>query len=152
MQGSGQKSGRIAALDLGEVRTGVAISDVGTTLARPLEVVPSVRLDEYLNEVLQREGITEVVVGVPKTLGGEIGFQARRVLERVEALKARFPEVRFIERDERFTTKLAVAGVVAGTGSGKKKRGRNRERNRERVDHLAAARLLQEHLDSRRVS
>ena len=141
MRSSGQKSGRIAALDLGEVRTGIAISDTGAVLARPLEVVPSGQLDEYLRGILQEEGITEVVVGVPKTLGGEIGFQARRVLERIETLKAQFPAVRFVQRDERLTTRLAVTG----TGTGKKKR----SKTRERVDHLAAARLLQEHLDAR---
>lgn len=137
MRGSDQKSGRIVALDLGEVRTGVAISDTGATLARPLEVVPSGELDEYLRGIFEKEGISEVVVGVPMTMGGEIGFQARRILERLEALRTEFPAVRFIERDERMTTKLAV------TVSGKKKRGKARER----VDHLAAARILQEHLD-----
>lgn len=144
MQGSEEKSGRIVALDLGEVRTGVAISDTGATLARPVEVVPSGQLDEYLRAIVDEEGITTMVVGVPKTLSGEIGFQARRVLERLEALRAEFPMVRFIERDERLTTRLAVAGVSAG----KKKRGKARER----VDHLAAARILQEHLDSRNSS
>lgn len=139
MRGSDQKSGRIAALDLGEIRTGVAISDTGATLARPLEVVPSDQLDEYLRAIFEEEEISEVVVGVPKTLGGEIGFQARRVLVRIEALRAEFPATRFIERDERMTTKLAVAGP------GRKKRGKTRER----VDHLAAARMLQEHLDIR---
>ena len=140
LAGSGQKSGRIAALDLGEVRTGVAVSDTGATLARPLKVVPSGQLDDYLHEFLQREEISEVVVGVPKTLGGEVGFQARRVLGRIEGLKDRFPRVQFVERDERLTTRLAVAG----SATGKKRRGKTRER----VDHLAAARLLQEHLDA----
>ncbi|CAN5896442.1 Holliday junction resolvase RuvX [soil metagenome] len=139
MQGAEYKSGRIAALDLGEVRTGVAVSDPGATLARPLEVVPSGQLDEYLRGIIDSESISEVVVGVPRTLKGEIGFQARRVTERIEALKAEFPAVRFIEWDERMTTRLAVAG------QGRKKRGKNREP----VDHIAAARLLQEHLDTR---
>ena len=118
----------------------MAISDPGATLARPLEVVPSGQLDEYLRSILEEEGVVEVVVGVPKTLGGEIGFQARRVLERIEALRMQFPSVRFVESDERLTTKLAVSGAKMG----KKKRGKTRER----VDHLAAARILQEHLDA----
>lgn len=142
MQRLGEKSGPIVALDLGEVRTGVAISDSGATLARPLEVVPSGKLDDYLRGVFGREGISEVVVGIPKTLGGEIGFQARRTLEKIEALRAEFPSVSFIERDERMTTRMAVAGP------GKKKRGKSRGS----VDHFAAAIMLQEHLDSREES
>lgn len=110
-------------------------------LARPVEVVPSDQLDEYIQAAFVEEEITEVVVGVPKTLSGEIGFQARRVRNRIEALRARFPTVRFIERDERLTTRLAVAGT------GRKRKSRGGER--QRVDHLAAARLLQEHLDAR---
>lgn len=117
----------------------MAVSDPGAALARPLEVVSSGQLEEYLEKLLTEEEISEVVVGVPKTLGGEIGFQARRVLERIEGLRVRFPAVRFVERDERLTTRLA--------GGGREKRGRGR--NRPRVDHLAAARLLQEHLDGR---
>lgn len=142
MEEPSRPAGRIAALDLGEVRTGVAISDAGATLARPLEVVPSSQLREYLRGILE-EGVAEVVVGVPRTMGGEIGFQARRVMEEIEVLRDEFPEVRFVERDERLTTRLAVAG--AGTGG--KKRGR--KKGRGRVDHLAAARILQEHLDAK---
>lgn len=134
-----QGAGRVVALDLGEVRTGVAISDPGATLARPLEVVQSGQIEEYLRGIFSEEGVAEVVVGVPRTLGGKIGFQARRTLEKIEILKTRFPEIRFIEKDERFTTKLAVSEPR------RKKKGKSRQR----VDHLAAARMLQEHLDAR---
>jgi len=116
----------------------VAISDPDGILARPLEVVPSDRLIEYLDTLLVEEGITEVVVGVPKTLEGEVGLQAKRVLDELEALRDAFPMVRFVEWDERLTTRLARTG---GRG---KKRG-----TKERVDHLAAAVMLQEYLDRR---
>ncbi len=129
----------MAALDLGEVRTGVAISDPGGALARPLEVVPSGRLTEYLGALLADEAVSEVVVGVPKTLGGEAGFQARKVLERLDALREEFPGVYFVEWDERFTTRLARSSRGA---AGRKKRGA-----KERLDHFVAAGMLQEYLD-----
>ncbi len=119
-------------MDLGEVRTGIAISDTGGVIARPLEVANSAELVDRLQALIQDEHISEVVVGVPKTLRGEIGGQARRTLEVLETLRAEFPAVRFVEWDERFTTRLA--------GSGKKPR--------RPVDDLAAARMLQEYLDS----
>ena len=85
------------------------------------------------------------MVGVPKTLGGEVGFQARRVLERAKELEESFPGVRFVEWDERLTTRVARA-TIEGKGKGGRKRRRG---NKERVDHLAAAALLQEYLDRR---
>ena len=115
------------------MRTGVAVSDPGGVIASPLEVIPSGDLSGYLCRLVDEEGVYEVVVGVPKTLGGEVGFQARKVLVRLEALKAEFPGVRFVEWDERFTSRLA--------GS--------RGRRKGRVDHLAAAAMLQEYLRAR---
>ena len=68
-------------------------------------------------------------------LGGEVGFQARKVLSRLDTLRKEFPGVRFVEWDERFTTRLAGSrGIKKGT---------------VRVDHLAAARMLQEYLGAR---
>jgi putative holliday junction resolvase len=135
-------------LDLGEAYTGVAISDIGNTLARPLEVVSSCRLTDYLLVLLREEAITEVVVGVPKTLEGEVGFQAKRVLAKLDALKNAFPAVRFIEWDERLTSRLARStrsGIRSRVRTGQRKR----RGTKERVDHLAAAAILQEYLDRR---
>lgn len=141
MHAPDRASGRIVALDLGEVRTGVAVSDPGATIARPLEVVPSEELSAYLGDLV-REGVAEVVVGVPKTLGGEVGFQARRALDRMNALKEEFSGLRFVEWDERFTTRMVAAGAAP-------KKGRSKKGPKARVDHLAAARMLQEYLDVR---
>jgi putative Holliday junction resolvase len=136
--------GRVVALDLGEARTGVAISDPGGTLARPLEVVLSDQLAEYLHRLLAEESIEEVLVGIPKTLGGEVGFQAKRALDRLDTLRDEFPTMRFIEWDERFTTRLALSSPKRSRPGGRRKR-----ETKERVDHLAAAGMLQEYLDRR---
>jgi len=104
-------------------------------VASPLDVIPSGDLSGYLRRLVDEQGVYEVVVGVPRTLGGEVGFQARKVLARLDNLKTEFPDVRFVEWDERFTTRLA--------GNRGKKKGR------VRLDHLAAARMLQEYLGAR---
>jgi len=98
-------------------------------------VVPSEDLSAYLRRLVDERGVYEVVVGVPRTLGGEVGFQARKVLARLDTLKREFPGVRFVEWDERFTTRLA------GSRVGRK--------GAVRLDHLAAAGMLQEYLDAR---
>ena len=127
-------------MDLGEAYSGVAISDPGGTLARPLEVMPSGRLEDRLRELFTEEAVAEVVIGVPKTLGGEVGFQAKWVLAKLDTLKSAFPTMRFVEWDERFTTRLAHS---------RDRQGRRKVGKRERVDHLAAAGMLQEYLDRR---
>ena len=98
-------------------------------------MVPSGDLSAYLSRLVAEQGVCEVVVGVPRTLGGEVGFQARKVLARLGALKREFPDVQFVEWDERFTTRLA------GSRVGRK--------GAVRLDHLAAAGMLQEYLDAR---
>ena len=122
----------------------MALSDAGRTLATPREVVPSGEIEDYLAALVCSEGITEVVVGVPKTMKGEVGFQARRILGTLSNLKGRMPEVEFVEWDERLTTKIA-APPKEGGGRRRRKHGRSNER----VDHLAAARMLQEYLKFR---
>ena len=129
----------MAALDPGEARTGVALSDPGRVLASPLEVVPSADLTEYLRRLFAERDVREVVVGMPRTLAGEVGPQARRVLGTLAGLRREFPDVRFVEWDERLTTRVAAAGRGAVTKKGK----------RVRVDHLAAAGMLQEYLARR---
>ncbi len=113
--------------------------------------MPSDRLSQYLRALLVEEGITEVVVGLPKTLAGETGAQARRVLDKLATLREEFPAVRFVEWDERLTSRMARSSS-GGTPSGVRKGGRADRRKRvtkERVDHVAAAGMLQEYLDRR---
>jgi putative Holliday junction resolvase len=129
----------MAALDLGEVRTGIAVSDTGRVVARPREVVPTEDLTGALRRLVDEEGVQEILVGVPRTLGGEVGFQARKVLARLDTLKRELPGVRFVEWDERLTTRMAVASAKA----------RGKKKPAGCVDHLAAARMLQEYLESR---
>jgi putative Holliday junction resolvase len=123
------------------VRTGIAVSDPSGTIARPLEVVPSAELAQALRRLVREEDVSEILVGVPRTLSGDLGYQARKVLDRLDALKKELPGVRFVEWDERLTTRMATAGARSRGG---KKPGR--------VDHLAAARMLQEYLEARGAS
>ena len=116
----------------------MALSDLGRVLATPLEVVPSADLTGYLAHLFKEHDVREVVVGLPKTLAGEIGPQAEKVLDTLAGLRREFPDVRFVEWDERLTTRVAAAG-----GGGKRKG------KRIRVDHLAAAGMLQEYLARR---
>ncbi len=123
---------RVLALDYGAARTGVAVSDVTGAVARPVDVVEraatSTGLDR-LAALVHELGAELVVVGLPLTLRGERGEQARATEEFVEALRGRL-DVPVETFDERFTTTLA-----------------QRTPSRAPEDALAAAHLLQGWLD-----
>jgi putative holliday junction resolvase len=129
---------KVVALDFGRARTGVAVSDPTGTLARPLGVVEEASTESGLArvvELVREEGAEEVVVGLPLTLRGERGEQARETEAFVEALRGvlAVPVETF---DERFTTTLAERG---GNGS-----------SRSASDARAAAHLLTGYLEWRR--
>jgi putative Holliday junction resolvase len=102
---------KVLALDYGSARTGVAVSDPTGTLARPLEVVENASTPaglQHLAELAEREGVEQIVVGLPVTLRGERGAQAEETEAFVSALRT-VTEVPIESFDERFTTKLAEA-------------------------------------------
>ena len=97
------------ALDYGAARTGVAVSDPTGTLARPLEVIPRAADEAGLDRVaalVAEHGAELVVVGLPLTLRGEHGDQARETEVFAALLRERL-EVPVETYDERFTTALA---------------------------------------------
>jgi putative Holliday junction resolvase len=100
---------RVMALDFGAARTGVAVSDASGTLARPVCVVERAASGAGLERLvaLVREHEAElVVVGLPLTLRGERGEQARATDDFVAALRPRLA-IPVETYDERFTTTLA---------------------------------------------
>jgi putative pre-16S rRNA nuclease len=129
---------KVVALDFGRARTGVAVSDPTGTLARPLGVVEQAATEAGLArvaELVRAEGAEQVVVGLPLTLRGERGEQARETEAFVEALRAAV-DVPVETFDERFTTTLAE-GVGNGTSG-------------SALDARAAAHLLTGYLEWRR--
>jgi putative Holliday junction resolvase len=97
------------ALDYGSARTGVAVSDPTGTIARPLGVVERAHSEAGLAEVrdlVAREDVGKVVVGLPLTLRGERGEQARASEEFAKRLRKTL-DVPVVLFDERFTTDLA---------------------------------------------
>jgi putative Holliday junction resolvase len=100
---------KIVAVDYGSARTGVAVSDPTGTLARPIGVIEGAGTEvglERLVELIASEGAERVVVGMPLTLRGEVGEQARETERFVDQLREAV-DVPVEGFDERFTTDLA---------------------------------------------
>jgi putative pre-16S rRNA nuclease len=100
---------KILALDFGSARTGVAVSDPTGTVARPVTIVERAATDAgfaKLLAVISAEAPEEIVVGMPLTLRGEHGEQARETAAFVERLRGAV-ETPIATYDERFTSVLA---------------------------------------------
>jgi putative Holliday junction resolvase len=136
---------RVLAVDLGERRTGLALSDASGTLASPLrtiEVTGDPDRDRQAIVAAAREAEAQViVVGLPRSLSGREGPSARRARAEASALAEVAGGIRVELHDERFTTRDADRALAA-TGKGRRER-------RARVDAAAAAIILQSYLDSR---
>ena len=139
-------TGRLLAIDLGEVRVGLALSDPGQVLASPAETLEVPRnqdgpaLDALVGAV-ERHEAAGLVVGMPKRLDGREGAAARRARWFAERLEQRtgLPVVLW---DERFTTTEAERVMLDQDAS--------RAERRSSIDRVAAAVLLQGVLESRR--
>jgi putative Holliday junction resolvase len=123
---------RVLALDYGTARCGCAISDPSGTLARPLAAVEPPD-PEAVAELIAAEGAERVVVGLPTTLSGEEGEQARLSREFATEL-TRLIDVPVETYDERLTTRMADRSA--------------REGARADRDSLAAAHLLESYLSA----
>lgn len=130
-------------LDLGEKRVGVAVTDEGGLMAFPLktlEIRGRNHLLEELKPLIEQYRVSEIVVGLPKTLRGEIGPAAQAVQETVAWMRERL-QIPWIFWDERLTSQEVerVLREAEVTGS----------RRKEFRDQLAAQRILQSYLESR---
>ena len=149
---------RILALDWGERRLGLAVSDPSETIATTLPTVTLKRPEDVLSAALEAVREHEpacVVVGLPLDREGGVGETARRVLDFAAALRARIASP--VETwDERGTSALAEQSLHEEGWRAGRRRGGGRERTRARrgeekgrVDARAAAILLQSWLDAR---
>ena len=137
---------RILGIDYGSKRIGVAVSDPLGMIAQGIAVIDKNETFEQdigrLKQVMEQyQGIKEIVVGLPKTMKGEIGIQANKVLEFVAALKKNF-ELKISTWDERLTTAEAEKLLISA--------GLSRQKRKKVIDKSAAAYILQGYLDGKK--
>ena len=134
----------IISVDLGKVRTGLAISDKTGFLASPLDMIeeksPAKRLEKVAQAVIDNKAEL-VVVGLPKNMDGSEGDSAQNAREFASALTEK-TGVKTVMQDERGTTITAHTYLSSRDVKGKKRKAQ--------VDIVAAAIILQDYLDSNR--
>jgi putative Holliday junction resolvase len=99
---------KIAALDLGDVWTGSAISDPLGITTRPYTTVATKELSKLITKLINEEMVRTIVVGYPKTLKGTESEQTQKTKILFEHLQQTFPLVSWEWWDERFTSKQAA--------------------------------------------
>lgn len=98
---------KIAALDLGDQWTGVALSDVTRIFAKPYITIKTKDLNLFLNNFLNKEEVDIIVLGLPKTMSGRVSEQTQKILDYNISLKLQFPQINWILWDERLSSKRA---------------------------------------------
>lgn len=134
---------RYLGLDLGTRTLGVAISDLTHTIA---STYTTIRYDEddydylisELKSIVQKEGISKIVLGLPKNMNNTIGESAMRCLNFKEIIENEL-QIEVIMEDERLTTVEATNYMLEANVSRKKRK--------KKIDSLAAVIILQSYLD-----
>ncbi|HEY8202952.1 MAG TPA: Holliday junction resolvase RuvX, partial [Actinomycetota bacterium] len=141
---SGGVPGPLLGIDPGTRRIGVAVSDAGGTIALPLEVVQRGKDDAWVRriaELAEERGVAGVVVGLPVRMDGSEGPEAAEARRLAGILEQRLG-VPAVLVDERFTSVAANRAMASADVDSR--------RRRPVVDKVAAAILLQSHLDALR--
>ena len=136
---------RYLGLDLGTKTCGVAISDRTNTLASPVEII-RFKFEDYdstiprLKEIIERNGITHIALGLPKNMDNSEGFAAERSLKLKKMLESNF-DVEVILVDERLTTTQAE-NILIGMD-------KSREQRKKVIDGVSAVLILEAFIEER---
>jgi putative Holliday junction resolvase len=138
--------GRYMALDVGDRRIGVALSDPLQILASPLLIIIRTSDEHALLEItglVNKHGVEKLIVGMPYSLDGTIGPQAEKVLLFKAKVAAQL-SIEIVLQDERLSSVTADQKL--------KETRKKSARLREKIDAAAAAVILQSYLDESRVT
>lgn len=135
--------GRILAIDYGQKRTGLAVTDPLRITANPLLTIPTNQLENWLQDYFVHNQVDEVVIGHPTQLNGQESSSMQYIRPFVQRFRKIFPSMPLYEYDERFTSTIAHQAMIMG-GMKKKQR-----QDKAVVDKLAACIILEDYLQSR---
>ncbi len=134
---------RILAIDYGEKRTGIAVTDELQIIASGLITVKTDELIKFLIDYTNREQVELFIVGLPKQMNNSDSESEKHIFSFLKQLKKSLPKIPIKRIDERFTSKIAFQTMI---DSGLKKKQR---RNKGLVDEISATIILQSYLYSK---
>ncbi len=134
---------RILAIDFGEKRTGIAVSDVLQIIASGLTTVNTKELLSFLKTYIETEPVELFLVGEPKQMDNSASESEQHIAKFIVKLKNTIPNIPIKRVDERFTSKMAFQTMI-DSGLNKKQR-----KNKALVDEISATLILQSYLYSK---
>ena len=134
---------KIIAIDFGLKRTGLAITDDSRTFAFGLETVSSETFDKVLDDLLKKEAVDTIVIGLPTNLDNTATDITENVNVLAKHLSEKYPDTSVELYDERFTSSIASQAIHLSGGKKKHKR------QKELVDKVSATIILQSYLSSK---
>ena len=132
--------GRLLAIDYGEKRCGIAVTDLDQVFAFGHDTILTPDLLDYLKDYTRKENVAGIVVGLPKRLHNEPSSIANDIHQFIVHCKSQFPALQFYTYDERFTSKIASHEI---TRASSKKQIRQ---DKSLIDQVSATLLLQSFL------
>ena len=133
--------GRILAIDYGQKRVGLAVTDELQMIAHNLDMVHSKDVLDYIFNYLKNNTVDTFVVGEPKQMNNTPSESAVLVEAFIKQLAKKFPDIKIVRVDERFTSKMAFQTMI---DAGLKKKDRQ---NKGLVDSISATIILQTYLE-----
>ena len=136
---------RILGIDLGDRHIGVAMSDALELTAQRLALIEHTSMPQDIEAILklaQEHGVSAIVVGLPLTMQGEQGPQAKKVVGFCDALRRKAAHVAVHLVDERLTTAQGQKSLLETDTS--------RRKRKMLIDQVAAQLILQHYLDAQR--
>lgn len=134
--------GRILAIDYGQKRTGIAVTDELQMIANGLTTVNTNELMPFLKNYFSKENVELVVVGKPMQMNNTESESEKFITPFVKNLQKLFPGIPVKRFDERFTSKMAFQAMI-DSGISQKKR-----RDKALVDTISATIILQSYLET----
>jgi putative Holliday junction resolvase len=131
---------RILAIDYGQKRTGIAVTDPFRMIATGLTTVPTIELLSFLSQYCSAEKVGLILIGYPLSLDDTATHATPLVEIMMTKIREKLPTIPIVPVDERYTSQRAVQVMVEG---GMKKKDR---RKKEMVDQIAATLILQDYL------
>jgi putative Holliday junction resolvase len=135
--------GRILAIDYGQKRVGIAVTDTLQLIANGLTTLSVNEVMNFLERYVAKEPVDLFIVGLPKQMNNEASESMKYIEPFVTRLKRKFPTIEVKYIDERFTSILAHKAMIDG---GLKKKDRQ---NKALVDQISATIILQSYLETR---
>tara|TARA_B100000780_G_scaffold180054_1_gene126245 strand:- start:6945 stop:7355 length:411 start_codon:yes stop_codon:yes gene_type:complete len=134
---------RILAIDFGEKRTGIAVTDELQIIASGLTTVATKNLLSFIKDYIKKESVELFIVGKPSQMNNLDSESEKHILPFLKSLNNSIPNIPIIRIDERFTSKMAFQTMI-DSGLNKKQR-----RNKALVDEISATIILQSYLYSK---